>query len=310
MNPTLREIARGLRFPEGPIALPDGDVLVVEIERGCLSRITADGTVTPVAFTGGGPNGAAIGPDGQCYVCNNGGFAWLEDSHGLRPGGQAEYYRTGSIQRVHLQTGAVETLYEGSEHGRLCGPNDLAFDRAGGMWFTDRGKTREADMDKGAIYYARTDGSFIRRVVFPFISPNGIALSPNEDKLYVAETIGGRLWAYDITGPGELSHEPWPLSPNGGRLMAGSGERFRMFDSMAVDSLGNVVVATLMDGGLTVVPAQGGPQHFILMPEPMPTNLCFGGPDLRTAYITLSCTGRLVAMDWPCPGAKLPFLNL
>ena len=65
MNPPpLREIATGLKFPEGPVALPDGDVLLVEIQRGTLSRVRPDGRVTVVAHTGGGPNGAAIGPDG------------------------------------------------------------------------------------------------------------------------------------------------------------------------------------------------------------------------------------------------------
>src|SRR6185312_1158196 len=70
--PAIREIATGLRFPEGPIAMPDGSVLLVEIERQTLSRVTPDGKVTVVATTGGGPNGAAIGPDGKCYICNNG----------------------------------------------------------------------------------------------------------------------------------------------------------------------------------------------------------------------------------------------
>jgi len=69
----LKVIAEGLRFPEGPIAMADGSVLLVEIARGTLSRVR-DGRVEVVADLGGGPNGAAIGPDGACYVCNNGGF--------------------------------------------------------------------------------------------------------------------------------------------------------------------------------------------------------------------------------------------
>ena len=82
----FREIASGLKFPEGPIALPNGDILLVEIARQTLSRITADGTVVVVAETGGGPNGAAIGPDGRCYLCNNGGFRWHEKDGLLLPG--------------------------------------------------------------------------------------------------------------------------------------------------------------------------------------------------------------------------------
>ena len=72
----ITTIAHGLRFPEGPIAMPDGSVVLVEIERQTLSRVHPNGEVSVVAALGGGPNGAAIGPDGRCYVCNNGGFEW------------------------------------------------------------------------------------------------------------------------------------------------------------------------------------------------------------------------------------------
>jgi gluconolactonase len=89
-------VASGLRFPEGPVAMPDGSVLVVEIERGTLSRISADGTVDVVAACGGGPNGAAVGPDGKVYVTNNGGFAWVDGM----PTVAAEDYVGGSIERV------------------------------------------------------------------------------------------------------------------------------------------------------------------------------------------------------------------
>lgn len=309
MAPLVKEIASGLRFPEGPIAMPDGSFLLVEVERQCLSRISAAGDVTVVAHTGGGPNGAAIGPDGACYIANSGGFAWHEDANGLRTNGEPADYRGGRIERVDLDTGKVERLFDRTEHGTLRGPNDLVFDRHGGFWFTDHGKTRARDMDRGGVYYAKADGSSIKEVVFPFVSPNGIALSPDGNTLYVAETIGGRLWSYPIKAPGELVMTPWPLSPNGGRLMAGSGHQFQMFDSIAVDAAGNVCVATLMNGGISVVPPEGGAMDFIAMPDPLTTNICFGGPGLKTAYLTLSFTGKLVAIDWPQPGAKLNFLN-
>ncbi len=72
--PQMREITSGLQFPEGPIAMNDGSVLVVEIKRGALTRVTPDGRKEVVAETSGGPNGAAIGPDGMVYICNNGGL--------------------------------------------------------------------------------------------------------------------------------------------------------------------------------------------------------------------------------------------
>ena len=307
MTPEIREIARGLRFPEGPIALPDGDVLLVEIERRTLSRVKPDGRVEVVAETGGGPNGAAIGPDGMVYVCNNGGFEWHRGSAGLRPGLQPADYAGGCIQRVDPATGRVEVLYTATANGPLRGPNDLVFDAHGGFWFTDLGKARARDLDRGGIYYARADGSLVEEVVYPMLTPNGIGLSPDGKRLYVAETQTGRVWAFDVEAPGKVRKLPFP-SPNGGTLLAGL-PGFQLFDSLAVDSQGNVCVATLFNGGITVISPDGSQVRHVPMPDTYTTNVCFGGPGLSTAYVTLSMTGRLVAIDWPCAGAKLNYLN-
>ncbi|WP_342641747.1 SMP-30/gluconolactonase/LRE family protein [Rhodoligotrophos ferricapiens] len=309
MSLELRTIAEGLRFPEGPIAMADGSIIIVEIERRSLSRVAPDGAVTPIAFPGGGPNGAAIGPDGKCYVCNNGGFNWHETTEtGLRPHGQASDYSGGRIERIDLTTGEVEVLYTASDKAPLKGPNDLVFDAHGGFWFTDHGKVRDREVDRGSVCYAKADGSFIKEVIFPLWSPNGIGLSPDETVLYVAETFTGRVWAFDIAAPGELMKQPWPQSPNGGKLLIGI-DGYRGFDSLAVDSAGNVCVATIYDGGIAVIPPEGGTYEFLPLPDALPTNLCFGGPELRTAYITYSNRGKLVAAEWPRPGLPLNYLN-
>jgi gluconolactonase len=121
--------------------MSDGSVLLVEIERGTLSRVTPDGTVDVVAWCGGGPNGAALGSDGYVYVCNNGGFSWGWHDGWWLPSGVSESYSGGSIQRVDPGTGAVEKLYDSCDGVGLKGPNDLVFDHSGGFWFTDPGKT-------------------------------------------------------------------------------------------------------------------------------------------------------------------------
>ena len=307
-TPVLTGIASGLRFPEGPIALANGDVLLVEIERGTLNRIDADsGRNTVVAHLGGGPNGAAIGPDGYCYVCNNGGFRWIEDENGLRPAGQSADYVSGSIQRVDLETGKFETLYRAAGQHPLRGPNDIVFDRHGGFWFTDNGKGRERELDRGGVYYARTDGSFISEAIYPMLTPNGLGLSPDEDVLYVAETFTGRVWSFDVASPGVIDKKPWP-SPNGGTVLVGL-PGFELLDSLAIDSAGNVCVATLYKGGITVVSPVGVVLRHVPLPDPFTTNICFGGPDLKTAYATLSHSGRLVSFPWPIPGLPLNFLN-
>lgn len=304
----FREIASGLRFPEGPIAMPDRSVLLVEIERGTLTRIGADGAAEIVAETGGGPNGAAIGPDGHCYVCNNGGFDWhFEEDGRRRPLLQAENYSGGRIEKVDLATGNVSILYRDCDGVPLRGPNDIVFDSHGGFWFTDLGKTRALDWDRSAVYYARADGSSIRRVAFPMITANGIGLSPDGERLYVAETQTGRLWAFDLAGPGEIRREAWP-SPNGGRCLA-SVPGYQNFDSLAVDGDGNICVATLFSGCITTISPDGTILDQTAFPDPYVTNICFGGADLRTAYVTLSMSGRLVAVDWPRRGLELHHLN-
>ena len=78
------------------------------------------------------------------------------------------------------------------------------FDRTGGFWFTDLGKSYDRLKDRGAVYYAKPDGSHIEQMVFPIETPNGIGLSPDEKTVYVAETQGGRLWGFDIESPGKL----------------------------------------------------------------------------------------------------------
>src|SRR5438270_793020 len=102
----------------------------------------------------------------------------------LGPVGQADDYATGSIQVVDPESGKFDTLYDACDGRKLCGPNDLVFDRAGGFWFTDLGKTRERDADRGAVYYARADGSMIREAIFPLERPNGIGLPPDETTLH------------------------------------------------------------------------------------------------------------------------------
>jgi gluconolactonase len=299
----IRTLAEGLGFPEGPVALPDGSVLLVEIFAGTLTCISPDGAKTVVARPGGGPNGAALGPDGKCYVCNNGGFRWhVEGSH-RRPLMQADDYRGGRIERVDLKTGEVETLYRATGEVPLKGPNDLVFDKHGGFYFTDLGKVRAREMDRGAVYYAKADGSFIDEVAFPMVTPNGIGLSPDEKTLYVAETESARLWASDIAEPGIVEKQPWP-SPHGGRLVAGVGG-YQRFDSLAVDAEGRICVATLVNGGITVISPDGRHVEHHSMPDLMTTNICFGGPGLKTAFVTLSWTGRLAAVDWPAAGLKL-----
>jgi gluconolactonase len=151
-----------------------------------------------------------------------------------------------------------------------------------------------------SIHWRQADG---RICVATLVNGGITVISPDGTVLYVAETEAARLWAFPIEAPGVVRKEPWP-SPHGGRLVAGMGG-YQRFDSLAVQEDGRICVATLINGGITVISPDGRHIEHHPMPDPMTTNICFGGPDLKTAYITLSWTGRLVAVDWPVAGLKL-----
>jgi gluconolactonase len=304
MNIEITEITSGLGFPEGPVCMPDGTVLVTELQHGRITRVHPDGRKENAAEPGGSPNGLAIGPDGALYVCNSGGWDFHELGGFTIPIPELPSHHSGGrIERVDLDTGDVKVLYAECDGHPLIGPNDLVFDALGGMWFTDHGRRAGRVEHVGAIYYAQPDGSSIREVVFPSAAPNGIGLSPDGSRLYAAETHTGRVYAWNVTGPGAV--EQGPAGAIGQMLCGLPG--MQLFDSLAVDGDGNVVVATLVTGALTVISPSGEVLDQVMLGDPMVTNVCFGGDDLCTAYATLSATGRLVRFTWPRPGLRLNY---
>jgi gluconolactonase len=303
MTQDLRILATGLGFPEGPVAMGDGSVILTEINGGRITRVGADGGVTRLGPGAGGPNGLAMGPDGMLYLCNNGGSRYVPGN--FMGQGPAEDYAGGTVERVDPATGARTVLYREVNGRRLSAPNDLVFDRQGGFWFTDMGKRYATHRDHGGLYYALPDGSSVREVAYPIISANGVGLSPDERTVYVADCETARLFAFDIEAPGVVRRHEGHV-PFGARFVCGLPEYCR-FDSLAVEAGGNIAVATLITGRITVIAPDGRVVREVPMPDSHPTNLCFGGPDMRTAWITLSESGRLAEMRWPEPGLRLNF---
>jgi gluconolactonase len=208
---------------------------------------------------------------------------------------QPDDFAGGWIERVDLASGAVRRLYDNVGGNRFCSPNDIVFDDDGGFWFTDLGKTRARDVDRGGLYYGLADGSAVTEVAYGLWGPNGVGLAPGGDRVYVAESFSGRLMAWDVVAPGEVRER------RGTCVAATKGH----FDSLAVEAAGNVVVAALSQGLCVIAP--DGSHSYVAFPDPMTTNVCFAGADRRTALVTLSGTGQLVAADWPRPGLELAY---
>lgn len=284
-------LAEGLEFPEGPIALDDGSVILVEIRRGTLTRVR-NGKSAVISELGGGPNGAALGPDGAIYVCNNGGGVLVGESTG-RP------VEGGRVERVDLSTGKVERVFDQVGEHKLSAPNDLVFDKQGGLWFTDFGKTLGRKRDLSGVYYAAPGLSSAVEVSFGGTGYNGIGLSPDEKTVYAAETYTGRLIAFDLEGPGQVIK-----GGRGGRMVGTAPDR-AFFDSLAVQANGHVCVASIAHGITTMSPS--GVCRKTPVDDRMVTNICFGGSDMKDAYITASGKGLLLKTRWPEAGLRLNF---
>lgn len=303
-----------LRFPEGPVVMPDGSIIVCELVGRSISRVTQDGAVDVVAHLGGGPNGAALGPGGMIYVCNSGGYKVREKKgHFLLLGEPPDDYRGGSIQRVDPRSGLAETLYSSTEELPIHAPNDLVFDREGGFYFTDFGKFVRSVVRLGSIFYARADGSEIRRIVHPIQFPNGIGLSPDGRTLIAAQTYAGVVVRWTIEEPGVIvrhrgpdGSETAPRSDRRPGSFLGASTGRAEFDSLAVEADGSVCVATIdyPQGGITTIRPDGS-KEFVALPDTSVTNICFGGPKLRTAFVTLSHRNALARLPWPRAGLPL-----
>lgn len=345
-NTQIIVVNDSLEYPEGPIHCNDGGIILVEIKGEKLTHVSADGTTKTLASIKGGPNGAAVGPDGCIYICNDGGFEWtsipnINKNPILVGGDQPANYTGGKLQKVDPATGSVTDVFTqcserefpvGSTDAtaawsppfKLCGPDDLVFDELGGYWFSDFGKTRERDRDITGVYYVSPDGKTITQKIYPLNSPNGIALSPDGKRLYVALTYERKIVYYELSEPGKISPNtikgPNSGSLDGSYLLTANLEGQAILDSMAIDAEGNVYVATMLpnganpmtNGGISVISPDGDIEFIsIKLPgtdfSPLPSNICFGGPDMKTAFVTCGAAGYLLKMPAKVAGLKLNF---
>lgn len=308
--------AEGCGFPEGPLACDDGSVLFGDLRAGTVVRARPGGRKEIVATVKGATPGLAIGPDGALYCCNNGGFEWGPNTPETNfPIAVHRDYQGGSIERIDLSTGKVERLYDSCDGVKLAGPNDIVFDKDGGMWFSDLGvDTGEAELH-GGIYYAKPDGSGIRRIAYG-IGINGIGISPDGKTVYGAASFARNILAFSTdldnaiqTGSfmsGGVKAEQG-RGPGAGRVVATFPGR-QFLDSMAIEADGTIAQATVFEAfGVARVDPGTGEREQVELPDFLTTNLSFGGADMRDAYVTLSSSARIAKVRWPAAGMRLPF---
>ena len=264
-------IAQGLRGTEGPIATPDGSFIFTEQNANVLTRIAEDGTRTPYLENTNGANGVTFDSKGRLIAT-----------------------QPDRAEIAVLSPGPRTVLASEYNGQKLSRPNDLIADKKGGIYFTDPGANPPAGQPAGptAVYYIRPNGTLLR-IATDITRPNGIILSKNERVLYVANTLGDSVIAFDVDADGSVSNrrdfaklEGVTPTPTGVRSGA---------DGLAVDETGRLFVATQI--GVQVFTPQG--RHLGTIPVGItggPQNIAFAGPGKKTLYIVGRGSAWKVAM--------------
>jgi gluconolactonase len=258
-------IKDGFKGTEGPIAAPDGSVLFTENQNARVIRIAPDGSTSVFLDKTNGVNALAYAPNGDLVAV------------------QTVDPKVGVI----LPAGNARTLAAKVEGGLNLGrPNDLVVDRKGFVYFTDSGVNPNADpkpdlnrIAKPAVYRISPEFA-VERLANDITRPNGIQLSPDEKTLYVANTAGEHVLAYDIAANGKL----------GAKREFAKLEGFRQTDNgptsgadgLAVDAEGRLYVAS--NAGVQVFTPKGEALGIIALPK-RPQNLAFAGPEKKTLYV-------------------------
>ena len=285
--------ASGLSGPEGPLLLPDGDWLIVEMGsgRGCVTRISADGAdVQPLARTGR-PNGLARDRAGTVWV--------------------AESYPNPSLLTMQLD-GSWEIYATASDDGQgFLFPNDLCFGPEGTLYLTDSGiylddwapggnlksNWRVLSIDTGARRVASVDTGLQ--------FPNGIAFGA-DGYLYVNEMIGGAVYRYRVDGLGAVGEREEFGNVNDPSLTEGYGPAgFRGPDGMKFGADGHLYVTVFGQQDVTVLGLKGEVAQRIKTEGRFPTNLAFGPAGSNRIYVTEGELGRIEVLNVLTDGARL-----
>lgn len=256
----VQVVARGLRGTEGPIAAPDGTLLLTEQAANVITRIDAQGNRSTFLENTNGSQGLTFDQKGRLI--------------GVLPA-------TKQIAALTPTRTVLATAFQGKP---FAGPNDLVADRNGGVYFTDPGGYPPPGQfltEIPAVYYIRPDGAVVK-IADDIARPNGIILSPDERTLYVANTLGAFIVAFDVQPDGSVRNQR-NFARLSGILMTNRGVRSGA-DGLAVDDAGRLYVTSTI--GVQVFSPQGRHLGTIPIGNPDgPQNLAFAGPDRKTLYI-------------------------
>jgi len=267
-----RRFAEGFAFPEGPAFDTEGNLYLVSMGNGDILRVTPDGGVSLLANTGGAPNGLAFGPDGLLYVAEA---------------------RHRAILRVD-RAGTIAILLMEAEGEPFRAPNDLCFDPRGGFYFTDPGSS-SAHTPVGRVFYCPPGGP-ARQVAGGLCFPNGLALTADAKALYVVNELAQTMVRFDVQDDGTLG----PKQDFAPIRRGGIGG-----DGMALDAEGNLYVANYGLGAVDVISPAGDLLDCLPAGGARPTNVAFGGPDMRDLYITECETGAVYVLRAEVAGLRL-----
>ena len=275
---TAERLATGFGFTEGPLWHPDGFYYFVDIRKSLLHRLTP-GRASEVARSNTGEgNGTTFDLQGRLVMCE---------------GGNRRITRWSADGRSEV----VMDRYEGK---RINRPNDVVCKSDGSIWFTDPGlriPLGEKELAHSGVYCVNSDGT--NRLVAEFEYPNGLAFSPDERTLYVANTRHAQyIHAIELDGAGNMVRR---------RIFAdmSSEETDGVPDGMKVDVEGRVYCTG--PGGTWVFAPDGNRLGIIRTPE-IPANLCFGGLDLKTLFFTARTS--VYTLQAKTPGQPHPWYRL
>lgn len=286
MPEPVSQLVSGFDSPEGPCFDAAGNLYFVNWLSSSIMRRTPDGTVSEYFNTGGIPAGLAFHTDGSLYVADEG-----DTIHGI----------------LRITDGQGEILVNTYQDQPLNGANDLVFDTQGVLYFSDPWRSSAAN-PVGGFYRLFPDGT-LEQLDTGLQFPNGVAISPAGDAVYLAETIPNRILRYAIAPDGAIGPRThWADMPQMSLPDAGGAPDNLPTggpDGMAFDEAGNLYVAYYGGGRVVIFAPDGSMAGEILVPGRNVTNIAFGGPDRRTAVITDVETAALYTADVEIPGLRL-----